>query len=188
MVTVLTLTQVSAQRPYENLASLSLTNAAITSATSVAGGTYKTPSDRFQPTPRAAIPAFCRVIGVAKPTNDSEIRFEVWLPVSGWNGKFEQVGNGGFAGTIPLPAMAEPLLRGYATAGTDDGHSGDVIDGSWAIGHPEKGIDFGYRAVHEVTVRSKAIIREYYGKSPAQSYWMFGWRPRGADGGAAFPR
>jgi feruloyl esterase len=89
------------------------------------------------------------VEGIARPAGDSEIRFEVWLPVSGWNGKFEQVGNGGLAGTIPLPAMAEPLLRGFATAGTDDGHAGTTADGAWAIGHPEKVIDFGYRAVHE---------------------------------------
>jgi len=97
------------------------------------------------------MPAFCRVDGIAKPTRDSEIKFEVWVPASAWNGKFEQVGNGGFAGTIPLAAMAEPLLRGYATAGTDDGHVGGT-DVSWAIGHPEKMIDFGYRAVHETSV------------------------------------
>jgi feruloyl esterase len=117
------------------------------------------------------MPAFCRVDGIAKPTSDSEIKFEVWLPVSGWNGKFEQVGNGGFAGSIPLAAMAEPLLRGYATAGTDDGHVGGR-DVSWAIGHPEKVIDFGYRAVHETSVQAKAIVREFYGKVPAQSYFV----------------
>jgi feruloyl esterase len=117
------------------------------------------------------MPAFCRVAGVAKPTSDSEIKFEVWLPASGWNSKFEQVGNGGFAGTIPLAAMAEPLLRGYATAGTDDGHVGGT-DASWAIGHPEKVIDFGYRAVHETSVQAKAIIHEFYGKNLAQSYFV----------------
>jgi feruloyl esterase len=116
------------------------------------------------------MPSFCRVVGLAKPTSDSEIKFEVWLPTSGWNGKYEQVGNGGFAGTIPLARMAEPLLRGYATAGTDDGHIGGT-DVSWAIGHPEKVIDFGYRAVHETSVQAKAILREFYGKDPTQSYF-----------------
>jgi feruloyl esterase len=117
------------------------------------------------------MPAFCRVAGVAKPTSDSEIKFELWLPASGWNGEFEQVGNGGFAGTIPLAAMAEPLLRGYATAGTDDGHVGGT-DVSWAIGHPEKVIDFGYRAVHETSVQAKTILREFYGKDPKRSYFV----------------
>lgn len=93
-------------------------------------------------------------------------------PVSGWNGKFEQVGNGSLAGTIPLFAMAEPLLRGFATAGTDDGHTGAPTDGSWAIGHPEKVIDFGYRAVHETSVQAKAILRGFYGKDPAESYFV----------------
>jgi feruloyl esterase len=68
--------------------------------------------------------------------------------------------------------MAEPLLRGYAAAGTDDGHVGSGIDGLWAIGHPEKVIDFGYRAVHETFVQAKAILREFYGKDPAQSYFV----------------
>ena len=118
------------------------------------------------------MPAFCRVAGVTKPTSDSEIKFEVWLPTAAsWNGKFEQVGNGGFAGTVPLAGMAEPLLRGYATAGTDDGHVGST-DVSWAIGHPEKVIDFGYRAVHETSVQAKAIVRAFYGKDPRHSYFV----------------
>lgn len=87
------------------------------------------------------MPAFCRVAGIARPTSDSEIRFELWLPVMGWNGKYEQVGNGGFAGNIPLSSMAAPLLRGYVTAGTDDGHVNGP-DQSWVIGHPEKVKDF----------------------------------------------
>src|SRR5579862_1195366 len=171
LMTALSPRQVFAQRPCEKLAELILTNASITSATPVAAGTFKPPSNPNQPPPRADMPAFCRVDGVAKPTSDSEIKFELWLPVSGWNGKFEQVGNGGFAGNIPLAAMAEPLLRGYAIAGTDDGHVGGG-DVSWAIGHPEKVIDFGYRAVHETSVQAKAIIRGFYGMDPTQSYFV----------------
>jgi hypothetical protein len=68
--------------------------------------------------------------------------------------------------------MAEPLLRGFAAAGTDDGHAGTITDGLWAIGHPEKVIDFGYRAVHETSVQAKVILREFYGKDPAQSYFV----------------
>ncbi|HEV2385782.1 MAG TPA: tannase/feruloyl esterase family alpha/beta hydrolase [Candidatus Acidoferrales bacterium] len=164
-------TYASAQRSCESLANLTLSKAAITSATSVAAGVFKPPSGPGQPAPRVALPAFCRVRGVARPTGDSEIQFEVWLPASGWNGKFEQVGNGGFAGTIPEVPMAEPLLRGYATAATDDGHVGGT-DVSWAMGHPEKVIDFGYRAVHVVSLQSKAIVRAFYGKPPAPSYFV----------------
>jgi hypothetical protein len=161
----------SAQRSCESLTSLTLTNATVASANSVAAGTFRPPAGPGQAAPSVDMPAFCRVAGVAKPTSDSEIKFEVWLPASGWNGKFEQVGNGGFAGTIPLAAMAEPLLRGYATAATDDGHVGGT-DVTWAIGHPEKVIDFGYRAVHEISVQAKGIVREFYGKDVAQAYFV----------------
>jgi hypothetical protein len=161
----------SAQRSCETMASLTLSGASITSATSVATGAFKPLSGPGQPAPNYALPAFCRVLGVAKPTSDSDIKFEVWLPASGWNGKFEQVGNGGFAGTIPEAAMSEPLHRGYATAATDDGHIGGT-DVSWAIDHPEKVIDFGYRAVHVVSMQAKAIIAAFYGKSPGPSYFV----------------
>ncbi len=84
----------SAQTSCEALANLTLASATITSATSVAAGTYKPPAAPGLPAPTKPLPAFCRVAGIAKPTNDSEIHFEVWLPASGWNVKFEQVGNG----------------------------------------------------------------------------------------------
>ena len=155
----------SAQRSCESLTSLTLSGGTITSATSVPVGAFKPPSGPGQPAPSYALPAFCRVLGVARPTSDSNIKFEVWLPASGWNGKFEQVGNGGFAGTIPEAAMSEPLHRGYATAATDDGHVGGT-DVSWAIDHPEKLVDFGYRAVHVVSMQAKAIIAAFYGKNP----------------------
>jgi len=159
------------QASCESLANLTLTEATITSATSVAAGSYKPPAAPGLPAPTKDLPAFCRVAGIAKPTSDSEIHFEVWLPASGWNGKFEQVGNGGFAGTIPFASMAVPLLRGYATAATDDGHVNGP-DQSWAIGHPEKVVDFGYRAVHETSVHAKVIVHAFYGKNPSRSYFV----------------
>ncbi|HKV05606.1 MAG TPA: tannase/feruloyl esterase family alpha/beta hydrolase [Candidatus Acidoferrales bacterium] len=161
----------AAQQSCESLASLSLTNATITSATSVAAGGFRPPAGAGQPAPTANLPAFCRVAGVAKPSSDSEIKFEVWLPASDWNGKYQQVGNGGFAGTIPLSSMVQPLLRGYATAGTDDGHVAST-DARWALGHPEKLIDFGYRGVHETSVQAKVIIHAFYGKDIARSYFV----------------
>jgi hypothetical protein len=161
----------TAQSSCESLANLTLDKAAITSATSVAAGGFKPPAGPGQAAPPRDLPAFCRVAAVAKPTSDSEIKFELWLPTSGWNGKYEQVGNGGFAGTIPLTGMAEPLLQGYATAATDDGHAAGP-DQSWAIGHPEKVNDFGYRAVHVVSVQAKAIVKAFYGKEATRAYFV----------------
>src|SRR5262249_16218273 len=98
---------------------------------------------------------------------------------SGWNGKYRQEGNGGWAGNINQRALVDPLKRGYAVAATDDGHEGDALrDASWAVGHPEKLIDFGYRAVHETTVQAKAIVRAFYGREGWLSYFC-----GGADGG-----
>ena len=161
----------SAQKDCESLTTLTVANVTITSATSVAAGSFKPPAGPGVPAPNEPLPAFCRVAGVARPTSDSEIKFEVWMPATGWNGKYDQVGNGGYAGTIPLFSMADPLLRGYATAGTDDGHTGGT-DVSWAIGHPEKVADFGYRAVHETSVAAKKIVEAFYGKSLARSYFV----------------
>jgi len=152
-----------AQTPCEKLADVTLTNATVTSATSVAAGSYKPPAAPGLPALGKDLPAFCRVAGLAKPTSDSEIHFEVWLPLAGWNDKYEQVGNGGFAGTIPFGAMAAALLDGFATAGTDDGHTAGP-GAKWAIGHPEKVNDFGYRAVHETSVQAEALIHAFYGQ------------------------
>jgi Tannase and feruloyl esterase len=162
---------VSAQQACESLTTLTITNLTITSATPVAAGAYKPPAGPGAPAPSGPLPAFCRVAGVARPTSDSEIKFEVWMPADGWNGKYEQVGNGGYAGNIPFFSMAEPLLRGYATAGTDDGHTAGN-DAAWTIGHPEKVIDFGYRAVHETSVDAKQIVEAFYGKKLARSYFV----------------
>jgi feruloyl esterase len=121
--------------------------------------------------PLTAHPAYCRVSGAAHPTPDSDIRFEVWIP-DHWNGRYLQLGNGGFAGTIPERLMALGMAQGYAVAGTDDGHQSTVnTDASWALGHPEKQIDFGYRALKETTDAAKAIITAYAG-APKFSYFQ----------------
>ena len=124
------------------------------------------------PVDYSTLPAFCRVAATAAPTPDSAIKFEVWLPVEGWNGKFVAVGNGGFGGVILHFAMAEPLRRGYAVAGTDTGHEGGPADASFAVGHPEKLVDFAWRAVHETTVQSKAMVTALYSEPPRRSYWV----------------
>jgi feruloyl esterase len=117
-----------------------------------------------------ALPAFCRVAAMITPVPDSEIKIEVWLPEAGWNGKLQSVGNGAWAGSISYPAMATALSTGYAAASTDTGHIGN--NANFITGHPEKVIDFGYRAVHEMTTLAKQIISAYYGGSgPKYSYF-----------------
>ena len=115
------------------------------------------------------LPAFCRVAATLAPTSDSDIKIEVWLPLSGWNGRLQAVGNGGWSGSIAYPGLASGIRQGYATASTDTGHSGS--SGEFVQGHPEKLIDFGYRAVHEMTVTAKAIITAFNGSGPKLSYW-----------------
>jgi feruloyl esterase len=149
------------------LASISLAETAITKVELVAAGPYTANSEFVNPPPVYDLPAHCRVVGFIHPTSDSKIGFEVWLPAGGWNGRFMQVGNGGLAGSIPHADMALTLAEGAATAGIDDGHvSASGFDGVWAIGHPEKLIDFGYRAVHLTAVVGKALVKAYYGANP----------------------
>jgi feruloyl esterase len=151
-----------------DLARLALPNTAITRAELVDRGAFTPPestaADGFR-----VLPAFCRVAATLKPSSDSDIKIEVWLPASGWNGKFQAVGNGAFNGTIAYPALAAALMRGYAAGSTDTGHTGGGAQ--WALGHPEKVVDFGWRAVHELTVASKAIITAHYASRPRFSYW-----------------
>lgn len=116
------------------------------------------------------VPVFCRVAATLRPSTDSDIKIEVWLPER-WNSKFVAVGNGGWNGAIQLGAMIPMLERGYAVAGTDTGHSGSSMDGSFAYQHPEKLIDFGWRAVHEMTVAAKGIIGAHYKQAPTRAYW-----------------
>jgi feruloyl esterase len=151
----------------KSLAGTALPSTTITTSESVSAG-------RFAPPYGESIneaPAFCRVAGVIQPTSDSYIRFEVWMPASGWNGKFLGVGNGGFAGSIGYNSMGENLKRGYATAGTDTGHEAEGVDASWAYKHPQKVIDFGYRALHETTDNAKRLIEAFYGKPASRSYF-----------------
>ena len=117
----------------------------------------------------ADLPAFCRVAATLTPSSDSDIKIEVWLPAANWNGKFQAVGNGAWNGAIGYAAMADALRRGYATSSTDTGHVGGSA--SFALGHPEKLIDFAYRSEHEMTVKAKAIVNAFYGSAPKYSYW-----------------
>jgi feruloyl esterase len=150
-----------------NLAALTIPTVTIRSAVAVPAGSFTPPGAQTALT----LPAFCRVEGSARPTSDSDIRFEVWIPpVDTWNGKFEGVGNGGYQGSISYPAMALALRRGYATASTDTGHTGDDV--KFAQGHPEKLIDYAYRAIHVMTETAKLIVRDHQGRFAERSYFV----------------
>jgi feruloyl esterase len=156
----------------ESIASIALPNSHVTSATIVPAGTFTPPADpgRAQMRVYRMLPAFCRVTATLTPTADSDIRIEVWLPEpSRWNGQFQAVGNGGWAGAILYKALADALANGYATANTDTGHVGNTA--AFAMGHPEKVIDMAYRAVHDMTLQAKAIVNDYYGSAPTLSVW-----------------
>ena len=149
-----------------DLAKLSLPDTKITLAESISSFT---PQGSGAPGARAPqplkIPAICRVAGVVSPA----IKFEVWLPeTAAWNGKFQAVGGGGLAGIISYPALAEAVNAGYASASTDTGH--ESTDSKW-LDDRQRVIDYGYRAIHEMTVKAKSVMDSFYGKAPTFSYF-----------------
>ena len=168
MATAITRISLDAAGPCGDLSKLTAPDAAITLAESVDAGAFTVPV-QVNAEAVKALPSFCRVAATLRPTNDSDIKIEVWMPASGWNGKFQAVGNGAFNGSISYAALMSAITRGYAASSTDTGHIGGSA--SFAIGHPEKVIDFGWRAVHEMTTTAKRIIAAYYGAGPKYSYW-----------------
>jgi feruloyl esterase len=181
MLSILSLALLSAAAaPHtcESLAGFRLQQATVTSAAVVPAGPFVQPAaargrQGAAPEPVEPIPEHCRVKMVLKPSSDSNINVELWMPTANWNGRFLAVGNGGFAGSIQgYGEMQIALRRGYATAGTDTGHSeADGPGGMFGLGHPEKIVDFAYRAVHEMTVKSKQVINAFYDRAPRFSYF-----------------
>jgi len=174
----------AATTPCESLRSLTTPQATIVTASEVPAGPFvqaggrggrgAAPQGAAAPAPAAQpIPRHCRVMLVLRPSPDSNINSELWMPADNWNGKFLVVGNGGFGGSIQGYGDMQVALRlGYATAATDTGHSAaDGPEGMFALGHPEKIVDFAYRAVHETTVTAKALIKAFYDRAPAFSYF-----------------
>ncbi len=152
----------------ESLAELKLPDTIITASQAVAEGNFS-PAGAD---PVQNLPPLCRVQGAIKPTKDSDIHFELWLPSADWNGEFRAVGNGGFGGVINFGDMAAAVRHGYATASTDAGHQGNEdSEASFALNHPEKVADWGYRSIHELTVKAKAIMRAFYGQAPRWSFF-----------------
>src|SRR6516225_5186992 len=149
-----------------SLAGLTLPETSITAAERVAAGTYTAPDDEVF----TNLPAFCRVAATLKPTSDSNIKIEVWMPFSAWNGRFLGTGNGNGGGAINYAALAEYLPLNYAVANTDQGISGGVGPHP-LVGHPENQIDQATRSTNLMTVRSKEIIEAFYSVAPKFSYF-----------------
>ncbi len=140
----------AAQSSCEKLSSAQIANTTIDLAQTVQPGTFNGPPAPFSGVDISALykslPAFCRVIATAKPTSDSDIKVEVWLPTSGWSGKLQGIGNGGFAGLIDDMQLGTALKAGYAAAATDTGHMGSPVDAEWALGHPRRSSTSGIEA------------------------------------------
>ncbi len=161
----------------EALTAIDLPGTTITFAESVAPGAFTPPVQEGSRTPSAEViaqqygdlPAFCRVSATLRPSDDSDIKVEVWMPAVDWNSKYQAVGNGAFTGSIRHRTMATAVGRGYATSSTDTGHLGNTA--SFGLGHPEKVSDFGWRAVHLMATVAKHIIESHYGEAPRFSYW-----------------
>jgi Tannase and feruloyl esterase len=154
----------------QELAKLAIPQAEITGAADVNSGSFTPPQDpeRKLPEPVASVPRFCRVQAVARPSSDSEIHFEVWLPQT-WNGKLLGVGNGGYTGRISYGALENGVALGYATASSDTGHTGSDL--RFGAGHPEKIVDWGYRATHVTAEDAKRILRAYYDRPEQHAYF-----------------
>jgi len=153
----------------EHLKSMQLPRTTITASDRVEAGAFSSANARGYD--YKTLPAFCRVQGVIAPSSDSHIEFEVWMPASGWNGKYQGIGNGGFAGEISYSQLASAMNAGYAASSTDTGHKGGGTDATWALGHPEKVVDYGYRAIHETAEKAKTLIATFYGEAAKHSYF-----------------
>ena len=157
------------------LAGLTLPGANITTAKTYAAGTFVGAADPYTGADVSdfykKLPAYCRVVVVATPTSDSNITIEVWMPPAGWNGRLQGLGNGGFAGQIGTEGLGAAMTKGYAATATDAGHTGGPVDATWALGHPEKIIDFGHRGIHEMTRVAKLIVERFYGAAPRHAYF-----------------
>ena len=161
----LTIASAFAATPCANLTSLAIPDVAITSAETTPPGKLDVGNSTL-----VEVPAFCRVHATARPTSDSEIHLEIWLPAeSSWNGKFLGTGNGGYSSALSYPAMAKALRDGYATAGNDTGHTGGDL--TFGLGHPEKVADFAYRAVHIMTTTAKTVMHEHYARPASEMYF-----------------
>jgi feruloyl esterase len=147
------------------LAQMKIANAKEIVAERVTSGTFQTPAGKAM----TNLPPFCRVTVLSAPAADSNIRIELWLPETGWNGRLLGTGNGGSAGAISYGGLGVGIGRHFATVNTDMGTS---PDGDGVVEHPDRWVDFGYRATHEMTVVAKALVAAYYGGPAGHAYFV----------------
>jgi feruloyl esterase len=176
IVTALTISNIVKADDCSDLLGMTIENGTVTAASLVEAGKFQPPASPGAPPGVGAgiytdLPAFCRVQATLTPSDDSDIKVEIWLPAENWNGKYVGIGNGIWAGQLSISQLAAPLSSGFAAATTDTGHTGSGLTAEWAVGHTEKLIDFGYRAVHEMTVTAKQAINEFYASPPSISLW-----------------
>ena len=145
-------------------------NGAITGATLLPAGSYNPPGST---TTYSNLPSFCRIAATLRPSPDSDINVEIWLPQGmAWNGRFVGTGNGGYAGAIDYGELAGALQLGFAVANTDMGTApATALDGKPITGRPEKWIDWGFRSTHLMTVAAKLVVQSYYGRAADYSYF-----------------
>lgn len=145
--------------------------ARIVSSKAVSGGPTPSLTLAFMGVPTLDLPPSCRVALTIAPVPGSKIATEVWLPATGWNQRYQGIGNGGLAGSIDYLSLSVALQRGYAAAATDTGHAAKDTDADWSIGNRVAVDDYGWRAIHETAVAAKAVIGLYYGRAPRYSYF-----------------
>jgi hypothetical protein len=145
-------------------------NTQVTSA-APESGSFQTPKDGLGNTTKVTLP-FCRVTGVAHSVPGSDIHFEVWLPPADkWIGGMLTSGDLGHSGAPNYPSMNDGLERGFAAVGDDLGHQSNAFAMDWAVGHPTRLVDWGYRASHFTAVAAKAVIDAYYGHPARHAYF-----------------
>ena len=132
---------------------------------------------RFPGLPPTPVVETCRVHAtVTTPGVNDQIGVDVWMPVSGWNGRFQGVGGSAFIAGDPY-FMVGAVDAGYSAAVTDAGHTASSpFDGSFALdsnGRLNWPLikDFSYRGVHDLAVVGKAVTAAYYGSKAKFSYW-----------------
>jgi Tannase and feruloyl esterase len=169
-------TSSGAQKACESLKSFTFPKATIVDAKPDAGGAYITNDILRLSFPN--LPASCRVKAQIKPSEDSDINVEVWLPASSelpngrYNGAYLGTGNGGYGGDIFDSELAQGINNGFASANTDMGTcSNCAVYADQLVGHPEKWSDFAWRSTHLMTEFSKALIKEFYGAPSSHSYF-----------------
>ena len=155
----------------DQLAARALPETTISAAQAVTTGSFTPPGSTNA---ISGLPPFCRVAGEIRPTTESRILFEVWMPLENWNGKLAGVGNGGWAGTISYGALGDQLRRGYAAASTNTGHEAapGLNMARFAYEKPEQLVDFAYRAHHETSIRAKTLVQDFYGKPAGRAYFI----------------